>query len=112
MLLEGKHAIVTGGSQGIGTAASLELAKLRLEQGDTSGAEVQLRWALENSSDPSLSQIARLRLARVLLDELPLKQAAALAARITGEKKNRLYQRYIQMSSFPPRYAYDDFLDS
>ncbi|WP_372681096.1 SDR family NAD(P)-dependent oxidoreductase [Desulfosarcina sp.] len=27
MLLEGKHAIVTGGSQGIGTAASLELAK-------------------------------------------------------------------------------------
>jgi 3-oxoacyl-[acyl-carrier protein] reductase len=27
MLLEGKNAIVTGGSQGIGTAASLELAK-------------------------------------------------------------------------------------
>ena len=27
MLLEGKHAIVTGGSQGIGTAAGLELAK-------------------------------------------------------------------------------------
>jgi NAD(P)-dependent dehydrogenase (short-subunit alcohol dehydrogenase family) len=26
MLLEGKNAIVTGGSQGIGTAASLELA--------------------------------------------------------------------------------------
>lgn len=28
----------------------------------------------------------------VLADELPLKQAAALAAKITGEKKNRLYQ--------------------
>ena len=27
MLLEGKNAIVTGGSQGIGTAASLELAR-------------------------------------------------------------------------------------
>jgi len=27
MLLEGKHAIITGGSQGIGTAASLELAR-------------------------------------------------------------------------------------
>lgn len=29
---------------------------------------------------------------RVLMDELPLKQAAAIAAKLTGEKKNRLYQ--------------------
>lgn len=32
------------------------------------------------------------RIARLLAEELPLKQAAALAARITGEKKNALYQ--------------------
>jgi len=32
------------------------------------------------------------RVLRILVEELPLKQAAAIAARITGEKKNRLYQ--------------------
>lgn len=32
------------------------------------------------------------RVLKVLLEELPLKQASAIAAKITGEKKNKLYQ--------------------
>lgn len=32
------------------------------------------------------------RLLRILLEELPLKRAAALAARLSGDKKNRLYE--------------------
>ncbi len=39
------------------------------------------------------------RVLRILLDDLPLKQAAALAAQITGEKKNRLYQQALALSA-------------
>lgn len=36
------------------------------------------------------------RIAALLADELPLKQAAALAARISGEKKNALYKYLLE----------------
>jgi 16S rRNA (cytidine1402-2'-O)-methyltransferase len=42
------------------------------------------------------------RVLRILQDELPLKQACAIAARITGEKKNRLYRFALDQKKTDP----------
>ena len=39
------------------------------------------------------------RILDILLSDLPVSQAAALAARITGQKKNALYQRALQLKN-------------
>lgn len=43
-------------------------------------------------AEPAAGEVEAERLLEILLEELPLKKAAALAARITGRKKNELYQ--------------------
>ncbi|MBB5389934.1 MULTISPECIES: 16S rRNA (cytidine(1402)-2'-O)-methyltransferase [unclassified Herbaspirillum] len=39
------------------------------------------------------------RILRILLEELPVKQAAALTAQITGQKKNALYERALALKN-------------
>ncbi len=60
---------------------ALLAARVQAEAGDAKSARVQLAWAAENAKDPGLRDLARLRLAAVMLDEKAyddaLKQLAA-----------------------------------
>ncbi|WP_042264940.1 YfgM family protein [Paraburkholderia heleia] len=56
----------------LGVAKSLYMA------GDTAGAKAQLQWAADHAKDDEFRQIAKLRLASLLLDEKAYDQGLAL----------------------------------
>ncbi len=60
---------------------ALLAAKVQVDAGDAQNARVQLAWAAENARDPGLRDLARLRLATVMLDakayDDAMKQLAA-----------------------------------
>lgn len=60
--------------------AALYLAQEHYAAGEVEESAGMLRWALENSSEPSIQNPARLRLARVLIEQDKLDEAAKLAA--------------------------------
>jgi len=69
---------------------ALLAARVQVDANDAKNARVQLAWAAENAKDPGLRELARLRLAAVMLDEkayddamkqLATEPAAAFAPR-------------------------------
>jgi predicted negative regulator of RcsB-dependent stress response len=62
--------------------AALQIAKVNFEAGDRGAAQAQLRWVIDKSGHPELAQIARLRLAGILLDEKAFEEALKL---LTGD---------------------------
>jgi predicted negative regulator of RcsB-dependent stress response len=62
---------------GYAPRAGLLYAKLAWEQGDKAGAKSQLQWVIDRASDDELKQVARYRLAEVLLDEKQYDAALA-----------------------------------
>jgi len=54
---------------------ALLAARAQVDAGDTRNARVQLAWAVENARDPGLRDLARLRLAAVMLDEKTYEDA-------------------------------------
>lgn len=65
---------------------SMTLAAAEVESGNFNAAAESLRWAMENSDDPELAMVARLRLARVLLQlDQPVQARDVLDAGEAGK---------------------------
>lgn len=94
---KGEAIITQYGNTSYAGFSALLLARVKAEQGDLAAARAHLQWAVSNVRQPELQQLARLRLARLLLtDNKPdeaLKQAdsiatghyVALAAELRGD---------------------------
>jgi predicted negative regulator of RcsB-dependent stress response len=57
---------------------ALGVAKAMYTAGDTAGAKAQLQWAVDHAKDDEFRQIAKLRLASLLLEEKAYDQGLAL----------------------------------
>lgn len=65
--------------------AALILAREAVYEGDQMQAQQQLRWVISNGDNPVIKQIARIRLARVLLYDEKSEEALASLATIDDE---------------------------
>ena len=92
---------------------ALLAARVQVDAGDTMNARAQLAWAAENARDPGLRDLARLRLAAVMLDEkayddamkqLAVEPAASFAPRFAELRGDILAA---QGKSAEARNAYD-----
>ena len=72
-------------------------ARVMADQNQRKGEFVLMLAGAEATGHAGSQQLDRVL--NVLLQELPLKQAAALAAKLTGEKKNAAYQRALELRS-------------
>ena len=55
--------------------AVLLAARTQVDKGDARNAKAQLQWCADNARDPSLRELARLRMAAILLDEKAYEEA-------------------------------------
>ena len=68
------------GGSAYATFATLDATKVKLSQGDTAASMAQIKTVADSAGDESLRQIARLRMARIMLSEGQLDSAAATIA--------------------------------
>lgn len=71
--------------------AALISARANYESGDAKSAKAQLQWVMDNAKEDSLQDVARLRLAGVMLDEKNMVEALKLVDAKHGEAYDGLY---------------------
>jgi predicted negative regulator of RcsB-dependent stress response len=73
------------------TMAALAAAKSNFDTGDLPAAKTQLQWVVDNGKEEEARDVARLRLARILLDEKKTADALKLLEAKHGESFAGLY---------------------
>ena len=76
---------------GYARLAALTGAKAAFESGDAPAAKIRLQWVVDNGKDDEMRDIARLRLAAVLLDEKNYEEALKLLAAQHADNLSALY---------------------
>ena len=76
---------------GYAAFAALAGAKAAFDSGDAAAARTRLQWVIDNGRDDDTRQIARLRLAAVLLDEKKYDEALQLLAMQHADTLSALY---------------------
>jgi predicted negative regulator of RcsB-dependent stress response len=79
-LKQGEKIVTEWPDSSYAVFASLDMAKVKLTQGDSDGVKKHYEWVLANAADSSLKQLARLRIARILLGSNDLDGAEKMAA--------------------------------
>lgn len=96
--------------------SALAMARIKLEQGDSVTARAHLNWAIEHSDMKEIQNIARIRLAAVLLSDGLTEQALASLNKVKDEsfsslKNETLGDIYAQMNNHDKaQQAYKDAL--
>ncbi len=73
------------------TLASLASARSNFETGDLPAAKARLQWVIDNAGEEEARDVARLRLARLLLDEKNAAEALKLLDAKHGDSFSGLY---------------------
>ena len=76
---------------GYAARAALVLAKMLFDSGDTAGARTQLLWVIDRSDETELKEIARYRLAEVLLNDKQYDEALKMLDAKHGDPFAGLY---------------------
>ena len=71
--------------------SALISARANYESGDAKSAKAQLQWVMDNAREDALQDVARLRLAGVMLDEKNMVEALKLLDARHGEAYDGLY---------------------